>query len=79
MVKIDVKQQWQPALALVIAAAVIVVVQPDSRANRVSTLDLEDTGFDELYIQFVDADRTRAAIVDRGATTIRRGEASEQA
>lgn len=79
MVKIDVKQQWQPALALVIAAAVIVVVQPDSRANRVSTLDLEETGFDELYIQFVDADRTRAAIVDRGATTIRRGEASEQA
>jgi hypothetical protein len=57
MVKINARQLWQPAFALVLAIALIVLVQPDSRANRVSTLDLEETGFDELYIQFLDADR----------------------
>ena len=76
MVRIDAKQQWQPALALLIAAALIMLVQPDSRANRVATLDLEETGFDELYIQFLDSERTTAWIVERGATTIRRGETS---
>jgi len=78
MLRIDTKQLWQPALALVLAAVVIVLVEPDSRANRISTLDLEETGFDELYIQFLDAERRTASIVERGATTIRRGETSSE-
>ena len=74
MPKLDAKQSWQPALALLAATALVVLVLPDSRANRLSTLDLEEAGFDELYIQFVDSDRTRASIVARGLTTVRRGE-----
>ena len=74
MVRLDARQFWQPALALLTATALVVLVLPDSRANRLSTLDLEETGFDELYIQFLDADRTRASIVARSLTTLRRGE-----
>lgn len=74
MVKIDARKLWQPALALVIATAFLFFLQPDSRANRLSTLDLEESGFTELYIQFLDSDRTRASIVSRAETTIRRGE-----
>lgn len=74
MVKIDVRTLWPAVLALATAMALIVFVRPDSRANRISTLDLEETGFEELYIQFLDSDRTRASIVSRGVTTIRRGE-----
>jgi hypothetical protein len=60
-------------LALVIAT-VLMGRLPDSRANRLTTLDLEETGFDELYLQFLDTERTRASIVARGLTTVRRGE-----
>ena len=74
MVRIDVKQLWPPALVLVVATALVVLVLPESRANRLSTLDLEEAGFDELYIQFLDSERTRASIVSRGQTTTRRGE-----
>ncbi len=74
MVRIDTKQLWQPALALVVATALVVFVLPDSRANRLSTLDLEETGFDELYIQFLDSERTRASIVARSVTTVNRAE-----
>ena len=53
MVRIDPRQFWPPALALVTATALVVFVLPDSRANRIATLDLDETGFDELYIQFL--------------------------
>lgn len=74
MVRIDAKQLWQPALALLIATALFVLVLGDSTANRLSTLNLEEAGFDELYIQFLDSERTRASIVTRGVTSINRGE-----
>lgn len=73
-VKIDAKTLWPAGLSLATATALVVFVVPDSGANRLSTLDVEDAGFDEQYLQFLDADRTRASIVDRGATTVRRGE-----
>lgn len=66
MVRIDVKALWPAVLSLVTATALVVFVLPDSRANRVSTLDLEETGFDELYIQFLDSERTSASIVGTG-------------
>ena len=75
MVRIDAKQLWQPALALLVATALVVFILPDSRANRISRLDLEEAGFGELYIQFLNSERTRASlVVERGVTTVRRGE-----
>ncbi len=74
MVRIDAKQLWQPALALLIATALFVLVLGDSTANRLSTLNLEEAGFDELYIQFLDSEQTRASIVERSLTTVNRGE-----
>jgi len=79
MKEIDPRPFWQPVFALVLAIALVTLVLPESRANRIATLDLEDTGFDEFYIQFLDSERTRASIVGRGATTIRRGEVAETA
>ena len=74
MIKIDPRQLWPAVCALAIAMVLPVLVLPDSRASRVATLDLEETGFEERYIQFLDSARTRASIVARDVTTLTRGE-----
>ena len=74
MIKIDPRQLWPAVCALAIATVLPVLVLPDSRASRVATLDLEETGFEERYIQFLDSARTRASIVARDLTTLTRGE-----
>ena len=56
------------------ATLIALVALPDSRANRVSTLDLGEDGFRDLYIQHRDREHTKVTIGDRGETTLKRGE-----
>jgi hypothetical protein len=66
-------------VSILTAIALFVFVIPESSANRLSTLGLAQIGFDERYIQFQNDEQTLAAIVDRSATSLRRGELADSA
>jgi len=66
-------------VSILTAIALFVFVIPESSANRLSTLGLAQIGFDERYIQFQNDEQTLAAIVDRSATSLRRGEVADSA
>jgi len=74
MAKVEGKHLWPAAGAMMAAIVIAFLARPDSAANRVSTLDLTNAGFRDVYIQHVDGDRTEVTIGDRGQTTLKRGE-----
>lgn len=74
MAKIEGKHLWPALGAMVAATLVALVAMSNSSTIRISTLDLGEQGFRDVYIQHVDRDRTTVTIGDRGDTTLKRGE-----
>jgi len=64
---------WPAGLALALAIAGIIVF-PGSYTRRTTNLDLTDTGFRDTFIMFSKSEVGRCFVVNRRASTMRRGD-----
>jgi len=64
---------WPAGLALALAIAAIIAF-PGSYTRRTTNLDLADTGFRDTFIMFSKSEAGRCFVVNRRASTVRRGD-----
>jgi hypothetical protein len=64
---------WPAGLALALAIAAIIAF-PGSYTRRTTNLDLADTGFRDTFIMFSKSEVGRCFVVNRRASTMRRGD-----
>lgn len=75
--ELRVRELWPAALALVAATGIVALVEPGSRASRVTNLDLGASGFGDTYILLHRSEPGRCYVSDRRDATMRRSDTNQ--